>query len=120
MKKADTSGAWGERLAASFLKKRGYRIVETNWSCRYGEIDLVAENREYLVFAEVKLRKDACHGAAREFVTPAKQNRLRSTAELYLSRYPTEKQPRFDVVEIYAPEGTETRKPVLTHLEDAF
>ena len=120
MKKADTTGACGERLAAAMLRKQGYKIVATNWSCRFGEIDVIAENREFLVFAEVKLRKDASHGAAREFVTLAKQNRLRSTAELYLSRYPTEKQPRFDVVEIYAPEGTETKKPVLTHLEDAF
>lgn len=120
MKKADTTGAWGERLAAAMLRKQGYKIVATNWSCRFGEIDVIAENREFLVFAEVKLRKDASHGAAREFVGSAKQERLRSTAQLYLCEYPTEKQPRFDVVEIYAPEGAQSQKPMITHLEDAF
>ena len=120
MKKADSTGAWGERLAAAFLKKRGYKIVATNYSCRFGEIDIIAQNREYLVFAEVKLRKDAAHGAAREFVTYRKQEKLRSTAELYLSENPTLLQPRFDVVEIYAPEGQQTPNPSITHLEDAF
>ena len=120
MKKADSTGAWGERLAAAMLRKKGYKIVATNWSCRFGEIDVIAENREFLVFAEVKLRKDASHGAAREFVTGAKQERLRSTAQQYLCEHPTEKQPRFDVVEIYALDGMQTRKPTMTHLEDAF
>lgn len=120
MKRADTIGAWGETLAARHLRKKGLKLVETNFSCRFGEIDLILENREYLVFAEVKLRKDDSHGMAREFVTGAKQTRLRTAAELWLSQHPTDKQPRFDVVEIYAPLGRETKKPIITHLEDAF
>ena len=120
MKRADTVGAWGEALAGRFLRKQGYRLVEANFTCRFGEIDLIAENREYLVFAEVKLRKDDSHGMAREFVTGAKQARLRTAAEPWLSLHPTEKQPRFDVVEIYAPLGAATKKPVIRHLEDAF
>ena len=94
--------------------------METNFSCRFGELDLILEDRNYLVFAEVKLRKDESHGMAREFVTSAKQARLRTAAEVWLSLHPTEKQPRFDVVEIYAPQGQETKKPVIIHLEDAF
>ena len=64
-------GPWGEALAAAFLRKRGYHIVATNYRSRYGEIDIIAENAEYLVFAEVKLRKTAHFGAAREFVDSA-------------------------------------------------
>jgi len=120
MKKADTVGAWGETLAAKFLRRKGLKLVEANFSCRFGEIDLILEDREFLVFAEVKLRKDDSHGMAREFVTGAKQARLRTAAEVWLSLHPTEKQPRFDVVEIYAPKGRETKKPTITHLEDAF
>ena len=81
---------------------------------------MIARNRQYLVFVEVKLRKDSRFAQAREFVDYRKQNRIRTTAMLYLSRYPTALQPRFDVIEIYAPDGLETKKPELHHLEDAF
>ena len=113
-------GAWGEKQAAKYLKRKGYRILERNYSCRLGEIDLIAANREYLVFVEVKLRKSDAFARAAEFVDWRKQNRLRSTAELWLSLHETELQPRFDVVEIYAPEGEATKNPVINHLEDAF
>ncbi len=113
-------GAWGETLAAEFLRKKHYKIIGTNFRCRYGEIDLIVQNRRYLVFAEVKLRKSANFAQACEFVDEHKQNRLRTTAEFYLSTNPTELQPRFDVIEIYAPDGISTAKPVIRHLEDAF
>lgn len=113
-------GAWGEALAAAYLQKKHYRIVTTGYRCRYGEIDLIAENRKYLVFVEVKLRKSAGFGRACEFVDYYKQNRLRTTAALYLSQNPTALQPRFDVIEIYTPDGIETVKPQIYHLEDAF
>lgn len=120
MKRAEGVGAWGERKAARYLRKKGYKIVEMNHSCRFGEIDIIAKDDAYLLFVEVKLRKDESHGEAREFVTPQKQGRLLRTAELYLSQNSTELQPRFDVVEIYAPEGVKSKNITLTHLEDAF
>ena len=55
-----------------------------------------------------------------EFVDAKKQERIRQTAELYLAEHETQKQPRFDVIEIYAPDGTDTKKPEVRHLEDAF
>lgn len=113
-------GAWGEEQAAKYLKKQGYRVLERNYSCRFGEIDLIVSNREYLVFVEVKLRKSDAVARAAEFVDYRKQTRLRTTAELWLSIHDTELQPRFDVVEIYAPEGENTKKPLIHHLEDAF
>ena len=57
---------------------------------------------------------------AREFVDYRKQGKIRSTAQLYLAYHPNRLQPRFDVIEIYAPEGMETKSPVINHLEDAF
>ena len=113
-------GAWGDTQAAKYLKKKGFRIVERNWSCRFGEIDLIAANRTDLAFVEVKLRKSDAFARAAEFVDWHKQNRVRMAAELWLSLHETELQPRFDVIEIYAPEGEATKKPVINHLEDAF
>ena len=114
------AGAWGEDQAAKYLKKRGFRILERNAACRFGEIDLIARNRQYLVFVEVKLRKSDAFARAAEFVDARKQARLRAAAELWLAQHETELQPRFDVIEVYAPEGAETKKPTINHLEDAF
>lgn len=113
-------GAWGEALAAAYLRKKKYAIIASGYRCRFGEIDLIVSNKTDLVFVEVKLRKSADFAEAREFVGYHKQNRLRSTAQLYLSRYPTNLQPRFDVIEIYAPDGTATAHPKINHLENAF
>ena len=113
-------GAWGESLAAAYLQKKRYKILATGYRCRFGEIDLIAADRKHLVFVEVKLRKSNSFANAKDFVDYHKQNRLRTTAELYLSQNPTELPARFDVIEIYAPQGIETAKPEIHHLEDAF
>lgn len=113
-------GRWGEALAAEELRRRGYRVVAAGWHCRFGEIDLIVENGTYLSFTEVKLRRDDRVAQAREFVDRHKQNRLRTSAELYLAEHPTKLQPRFDVVEIYAPEGMQTKRPKLIFIENAF
>ena len=113
-------GHWGESLAAAYLQKKRYRIVGANYRCRMGEIDLIAEKGKYLVFVEVKLRRSSAFAEAREFVDRHKQERILTAASLYLSQHETDKQPRFDVIEIYAPDGMATAKPSITHLEDAF
>lgn len=114
------SGAWGEALAAEYLRKKRYKLVAAGYRCRFGEIDLIVENKKYLIFVEVKLRKSADFATAREYVNRAKQDRIRVTASMYLSQNPTNLQPRFDVVEIYAPQGERTQTPQITHMEDAF
>ena len=114
------SGAWGEALAAEYLRKKRYKIVAAGYRCRFGEIDLIAQNKQNLIFVEVKLRKSADFAAGREYVNRAKQDKIRITASMYLSQNPTKLQPRFDVVEIYAPQGASTKEPEITHLEDAF
>ena len=113
-------GAWGESLAAAYLKKKRYKLLGAGYRCRFGEIDLIAADRKFLIFAEVKLRKSAKFAAPREYVDLRKQEKLRKTAAMYLAENPTQLQPRFDVIEIYAPEGTATEKPEIIHLEDAF
>ncbi len=114
------TGHWGEAQAAEFLRKKKYQLVAAGYQCRFGEVDLIVKNRKYLVFVEVKLRKNEAFATAREYVNRAKQDRIRMTASLYLSENPTQLQPRFDVVEIYAPQGIHTKDPVIHHLEDAF
>ena len=113
-------GAWGETLAAEYLRKKKYKLLAAGYRTRFGEIDLIVADRKNLLFVEVKLRKSAEFAEAREFVDAHKQARLRSTAQMYLSRYPTKLQPRFDVIEIYAPQGIETKDPKIIHLEGAF
>lgn len=114
------SGAWGEAQAAEYLRKKRFKILASGYRCRFGEIDLIAADRKYLVFVEVKTRKSADFALAREYVDMKKQDRIRSTAAMYLSQYPTNLQPRFDVIEVYAPEGMNTAHPEIHHLEDAF
>ena len=113
-------GAFGERKAANYLRLHGYRIIDTNCRYRQGEIDIIAQKRGYIVFVEVKLRKNNAFGEAREFVTAAKQKRVIMAAQLWLQSHETELQPRFDVIEIYAPYGERTLFPKINHLEDAF
>lgn len=109
-------GREGEAEAARYLKSKGYKVIGLNWACRFGEIDVIAEKDGYIVFAEVKTRKSADFAAAMEFVTAAKRERLRSAASMYLQSHDTEKQPRFDVIEIY----TGGAKPAVNHIENAF
>ena len=120
MGRSNIAGAWGEAVAAEYLRKKRYTLVAAGYYCKFGEIDLIVRNRKYLVFVEVKLRKNANFAQAHEYVDYKKQDRLRTTASLYLAQDPTQLQPRFDVIEIYAPLGTKTPNPEIIHLEDAF
>lgn len=120
MRSKNLTGPWGEALAAEFLRKNGETVLACNYRTRFGEIDLISKNKNYVIFTEVKLRKSDAFAEAREFVDRRKQDRLRITAELWLQEHETGLQPRFDVIEIYAPEGIQTKSPVLRRIEDAF
>lgn len=113
-------GRWGESLVAEELRRRGCRVVASGYRTRFGEIDLIAEDGPYLLFVEVKLRKSDRFAPGRAFVDRGKQERIRTTAEIYLSQNPTKRQPRFDVAEVYAPQGTATAQPKIVYLENAF
>jgi len=113
-------GRWGEALAAEYLRGKGFQLIESGWRCRFGEIDLIAADKTFLCFVEVKLRKSAAFGQAASFVDRRKQEKLCTTAQLYLAQNPTQLQPRFDVIEIYAPQGIQTLKPDVYHIPNAF
>jgi len=113
-------GRFGEEQAARFLQNRGYRLIGTNYRTRFGEIDLIVSDRRYVVFVEVKLRRSASFAAAREYVTAAKRRRIIAAAERWLQKNPSGLQPRFDVVEVYAPEGLEEKRLKIEHIENAF
>lgn len=115
-------GRWGEAQVAEYLHKKGYRLIATGYRCRMGEIDLIARKGQFLAFVEVKLRRDDHFATAREQVTTAKQRKILVTAEHFLSQHPEmgEYRCRFDVAEVYAPEGLNTRKPEIRYYEHAF
>lgn len=93
-------GNFGEKQAQKFLRKNKYKIVCTNYRKKYGEIDIVAEKDNYLVFVEVKTRGENSHFAPVYAVNKSKQTKLMKTAYLYLKEYPSNKNIRFDIIEI--------------------
>lgn len=100
------TGSCYEKIAAAYLIKQGYEILEANYRDRYGEVDLIAIDGEYLVFVEVKYRKDLKKGSPAEAVTGKKQEKIRHTARYYLYAhgYGEDRPCRFDVVSILGSE----------------
>lgn len=110
-------GREGEKLAARFLKKKQYQIAERNYNCPLGEIDLIAEQDETVVFVEVKTRADESFGQPFEWVTATKQQRLRRLAEYYLkTRKEQNLDVRFDVISIVLNEQDKE----INHIKGAF
>lgn len=106
-------GSHYEGLATAYLLEKGYEILESNFRCKFGEIDIIARDNEYIVFIEVKYRKTKQFGYPREAVTYQKIMHITRTAQYYLlTKVGYEKACRFDVIEIL--DGT------ITHLEAAF
>ena len=111
-------GARGEKLAADFLKKRGYRILQKNFRCREGEIDIIAQKDECIVFVEVRTKKSTAFGTPEESVTLAKREKLISLANTYIQDYDKPRQSwRIDVVAVeLTPDNRVSR---LEHIENA-
>ena len=107
------AGARAEDRCAELMRGSGLLLVERNWRCRLGEIDLIAEERGVLVFAEVRMRRAFAYGGAGESVTAAKRGRLLAAARLYLSRRP-QSHCRFDVFLVDGPAGD------ITWIRNAF
>lgn len=109
-----TTGSHYERKVAAFLQKRGFEILEMNFRCRSGEIDLIAQDGEYLVFVEVKYRSSGSAGSALEAIDARKTAQVRRVAEVYLykKRYPENTRCRFDAA------GVDGEK--ITYIKNAF
>lgn len=110
-------GKMAEIKAADYLRKKKYTLVDANYTCRFGEIDLVVTNKKYIVFVEVKMRNENSIAQPREFVDEYKQRKMISTASLYLLQNKTQLQPRFDIVEVICKDN---KIKSLKHLENAF
>lgn len=112
-------GNRGERVAARFLRRRGFRILSRQWWTRWGEFDLIALDRDTIVFVEVKTRRDIRGGHPSEAVNRAKQQRMTRQALVYLKKHGRlDSRARFDVVTLVWPEGA--RQPRIDHLPNAF
>lgn len=113
-------GDWGEALVEKYLSERGCRIVEREWRCRFGEIDLIAWDKSVLCFVEVKTRTNTQMGLPREYVTAGKQARIRKTALFYLCDNGLDCPARFDVAEVYAAAPGDEKSVRIVYVEDAF
>lgn len=117
MGKTQVTGNSGEEMTAEFLKGRGYIISARNYRSRFGEIDVIAENNENILFVEVKTRSLNSKILPREFVGKNKQRKIAVTAGIYLQHNASGLQPRFDVAEVYVnPDGSRHLK----YIENAF
>lgn len=113
-------GSFGERKAALYLRKKGYKILDTNFFIRGGELDIIAQKDGYIVFVEVKTRQSKNFGTAAEAVAYNKQMRMTKAAQVYLMNK-GETNVRFDVIEVYAkPFLGGFRATEINHIENAF
>jgi len=110
-------GKEGELIAENYLKKKGYKLVERNYRCPVGEMDLIALDRKVVVFIEVKTRSDHRFGNPLESVHWHKQQKMSKTALFFLSQHRLhQREARFDVIGI----SLEGREPVVEHIQNAF
>lgn len=110
-----TTGTVGEEMATAFLREKGWRVLERNYRCRDGELDLICDDRGVLVFVEVKTRSGTVHGEPGEAVGRTKQRRMIRAASLYLSRADAwSTSCRFDLVSVVLREG----RADIEHWED--
>lgn len=111
-------GQSGESIAAEYLKGRGCVVVEVNWRCPQGEIDIIARDGETLLFVEVRSRHAASTEPALESITTRKQAKMISAAQLYLARHKLESAAwRIDVIAVAIPK---TGAPIIEHVENAL
>ncbi len=110
-------GGYGEIIASRYLRKHGYFIVSANYSCRLGEIDLIAEDKKYICFVEVKTRSENMKYAPSDAVDIAKRTKIIATSQFFLKDYKLNRQPRYDIIEVYFENGEPSR---VNHIENAF
>lgn len=110
-------GIHGEIIASRYLREHGYYILNANYSCRLGEIDLIAADKKHICFVEVKTRSENMKYAPADAVDISKRKRIIATSNLFLKEHKINRQPRFDIIEVYF-ENDEPLK--LNHIEGAF
>ena len=113
-------GLFGEAAVARYLREKGYTLLAHGYSCRFGEIDLIAKKRHTLAFIEVKLRSPGSYGLPREAVGAEKREKLRKTAMSYLAENDLDIPARFDVAEVYIAEKELPQIERIEYIENAF
>jgi putative endonuclease len=112
-------GALGEEISKSYLKNLGYRILDKNFRCKCGEIDLIAVNSGYICFIEVKTRYGVTFGMPSESVVYSKQRKIYNTAQVYIMKKNiVNSNFRFDVMEVIL--NNNNNEFFINHIEDAF
>ncbi len=99
------TGVYGELYTGRYLRDNGYDILTANYRCRFGEIDIIASDGEYIAFVEVKTRDANFLVSAKDAVDYQKQKKTLATAKFFISNNETKLQPRFDVAEVYIKDG---------------
>ena len=100
-------GRIGENIITEYITNLGYKVLDRNFECKQGEIDIIAKDKEELVFIEVKTRTDMSYGEASEAVTNVKKRHLINSIKYYIYKNNLENQPiRIDVAEVYIKNGT--------------
>jgi putative endonuclease len=106
MSQRQAFGKAGEDLAVRYLKKKGYKVLERNYACPVGEIDIIARDKKTIVFVEVKTRRSRSYGSARLAITPHKKRKISMTALYYLKfNQQMDQDARFDVVTVQSVGG---------------
>lgn len=110
-------GNKGENIAESYLKQKGYKIIQKNYRCRFGEIDIIAKDNDTIVFAEVRTRRNDNFGSPQDSITPAKIEKISKTSLYFIQEKKLEGfSYRFDFIAITFSQG----KPNIEHIENAF
>lgn len=128
MKNTTETGRFGESAACEYLRKSGYKIISRNYRASHNEIDIIAEDKHFIIFAEVKARSqkpfaDNGFGTPAAAVTYAKQKRIIAAAQAYLYEHPSKKIPRLDVIEVYLGKDPVTQDLAvlkINHIENAY
>jgi len=111
-------GQHGEKLAEKFLRRKGFRIRARNYRCCYGEIDLIAQDRDTVVFVEVRTQSSTRYGTAYDVLKSSKKRHIARAASHYINQYRLMRLPsRYDFVQVIVPESG---PPVIEHIENSF
>jgi len=116
MSKTRETGDKGEQLAVELLQSKGYQILERNWRFSRAEVDIIAKQKDILVFVEVKTRSTALFGEPEEFLSSKQESLIMDAATVYMEQIGHDWEIRFDIISIIL----KTPLPLIRHFEDAF
>ncbi len=109
-------GKQGEKLARDYLKKKGYKILAANWKSGKYEIDIIAQNKNEIIFVEVKTRSSDFFGDPEDAVDNRRRRRMTNASDSYMKYYKCNLEPRFDIISIILND----KQTTINHIEDAF